>query len=100
DPIGVAITGLFLPSGWNGSTAWAGFKRMKSLYEIDTTAKTVSVTDAFAKVLAEKKDDKEPFRYDFAGDVSVHIIQFKDASPQGQKDYNKVVIVNHKTGKE
>ncbi|HYV39112.1 MAG TPA: hypothetical protein VE988_25725 [Gemmataceae bacterium] len=92
---------IMFPSGWDGNTAWVGFRREKLTWQVDTVKDTASISDKLAAMLiADKKG--EPLRYDFPGDISVHVTGFEEALPdnKGAKAFNKVVIVNHKTGKE
>jgi hypothetical protein len=92
---------LLLPSWWEGNSAYAGFKRDKVTYHIDTTQKTTVVSEDLAKFAkAEKKDEKHSIRYDFAGDISVHLVQTGDPPPKPGMSSVRVKVVDHQTGKE
>jgi hypothetical protein len=92
---------LLLPSWWEGNSAYAGFKRDKVTYHIDTAQKTTVVSEDLAKFAkAEKKDEKLSIRYDFAGDVSVHLVPTGDPAPKPGMSSVRVVAVNHQTKKE
>jgi hypothetical protein len=104
------LAALMLPSGWDGNTAWVGFKRDKATYAINTDKKKIEFTEAFAALMkSDKKDGTPPLHFDFAGDITVKTIQFKAPIPPqadpnvkitGEMSYNKVVIFNNKTKKE
>ena len=98
------ISSLLLPSGWDQSGAWAGFKREKITYSIDTVKKTIAVSEGFAALSKAKKglEDQEPARFDFAGDITVRVTQFNVTDPKTKfkTTHNKVTIVNDKTKKE
>jgi Tol biopolymer transport system component len=98
------IVSLVFPSWWDGNAAWVGFKRDKITYAIDTAKKKIDISDAFAAAVKAKKKlgEEVPIKFDFAGDVSVHLVQFKDDMPDKKmtRTFNRVIVVNHKTGKE
>ena len=95
---GVAVAALLLPSWWDGTSAWVGFKRDKMTYNIDTVKNRVDFTESLEALVKSKKQifQDMPVSFDFAGDVSVKVSQFKD----GQRSFSKVALVNHKTKKE
>jgi hypothetical protein len=98
------ITSMLLPSWWDQNQAWAGFKREKITYSIDTVKKTIAVSDSFAALTKAKKglEDQEPGRFDFAGDITVRVTQFNVTDPKSKfkMTYNKVTAVNNQTKKE
>jgi hypothetical protein len=101
------LAALILPSWWDGTSAWVGFKRDKATYAIDTVKKKVDFTEAFAALVKVDKNvgDNMPIAFDFAGDITVKTVRFKgeiQGQPQikGQATFNKVIVVNNKTKKE
>jgi Tol biopolymer transport system component len=93
---------LMLHSWWDGITAYAGFKRDKATYQIDTLKKTTTVTDALKALSAsDKKNNNEtPLSFDFAGDVSVKLVRITDKDKGPPMNGNRVMLVNHATKKE
>jgi hypothetical protein len=93
---------IVFPSGWDGNTAWIGTKRNQMTYQLDTINKTTVVSDALKKqVQDDKKGNQELIQHDFAGDVSVRLVQFVEDMPgKGKKTFYRVVAFNYQTKKE
>jgi hypothetical protein len=94
---------LLCPSWWDDNAAVVGGKRGKATIRYDTAKKSVAIT--------VPKKDSESFRqllkeafgtYDISDDVSIRVVGFseKKADSEGAIDFNRVVIVHHKSGKE
>jgi hypothetical protein len=98
---GLGLAGLMMPSWWDGTAAWAGFKRDKATYSVDTAKKKIDFTEGLAAMAKAKKKvgEEVPMRFDFPGDISITVTQFKEMPP-GMRSFNKVVVVNHKTKQE
>jgi WD40-like Beta Propeller Repeat len=97
-PMGMTmLASMLLPSWWDGNAARIGFKREKTTFAIDTAKKKIDFTDAMAAMMkADKKDAPPPVRFDFAGDITVQAVQFKEMNTT----FRKIIAVNNKTKKE
>jgi len=93
------VSALTWPSWWDGDAALVGYKRDKATYAIDTVKKKIDFTAAFAaQAKVDKKDVQAPIHFDFAGDITIQAIQFRE-SPKGPT-LRKIIAVNNTTKKE
>jgi hypothetical protein len=98
---------LLVHSWWEGNAAFVGSKRAKRTYHIDTVKKTVVLSNALKNVKEADarmlQGEDQRVHLDFAGDVSLHLVRFSEkpgSDDNRSKEYSRVLVVNHKTGKE
>lgn len=103
----VLVAGLLLPSGWDGNSAWAGPKRLKSTMQVDTARKSLFLTGGFAGLPVEVKNISETDglrSFDLNAETSINIVPNPDPARSNRMDFvqsnSRVVAVNHKTGEE